>query len=371
MLFTCQPQAHRADEHVSAADRKRRPHGRRSRELTIDVHCHAHIAGVDEFLRRAFDPLNEPMLRFATDETRDVNRRMMRSVSAKLTSVQERLIDMDQLGIDVQAISCSPFQFNYWAEPEAALHASRLVNDGIARMVASEPARFVGLGTIPLQAPSLAVQELDRIVRELGFRGVQISTSVQGEELSAVRLRPFFARAEELDVLVFLHPNGYSDGLRLSRHYFINLIGNPLDSTLAISHLIFDGVLKDYPGLKVCVAHGGGFLPFYAGRMDHAYACRDDCRGSIDEPPSHYLRQLYFDTVVFTPEQIEFLVQQYGSDHVVLGTDYPYDMGESDPVSLIGRTRRLKRSDKAAILGGNAAKLLKLQADRRGTRPGP
>jgi aminocarboxymuconate-semialdehyde decarboxylase len=355
MLFTCQSPAIRADANVSASPRKRR-----SRELTVDIHCHAHIGGVDEILSRSFDPAYEPMLRFATARTRDVNHRMMQSVHAKLSSVPDRLLDMDRLGIDVQAISCSPFQFYYWAEAEAALHASQLVNDGIARMIASEPSRFVGLGTVPLQAPSLAVRELDRIVGELGFRGVQIATSVQGEELSADRFRPFFARAEELDALVFLHPNGYSDGQRLSRHYFINLIGNPLDSTLAISHLIFDGVLQNHPRLKICVAHGGGFLPFYASRMDHAYAWRDDCRGCIDKPPSHYLRQLYFDTVVFTPEQIEFLVRQYGSDHVVLGTDYPYDMGEQDPISLIGRTRRLKRADRAAILGGNGARLLKL-----------
>jgi aminocarboxymuconate-semialdehyde decarboxylase len=304
----------------------------------------------------------------------------MQSLGAKLTSVSDRLADMDRMGVDVQAISCSPFQFHYWAEPDVALQSAQLVNEGIAKMVATEPNHFVGLGTVPMQAPSLAIKELDRIVAEFGFRGVQIATSVQGEELSADRFKPFFARAEELEILIFLHPNGYSDGQRFTRHYFINLIGNPLDSTVAISHLIFDGVLKDLPNLKVCVAHGGGFLPAYAGRMDHAFAAREDCHGCIDKPPSQYLRQLYFDTVVFTPEQLAFLVQQYGSDHIVMGTDYPYDMGEPDPIPIIERTRGLKRADKDAILGGNAARLLKLGADygtphsgrrRSGAAPAP
>jgi aminocarboxymuconate-semialdehyde decarboxylase len=350
------------------AENRLAPKGkRRNRRLTVDIHCHAHIAGADEVVRPGFDPALEPMLRYSTDQTTGVNQRMMQSVGAKLTSVPDRLADMDRMGVDVQAISCSPFQFHYWAEPDAALQSAQLVNEGIAKMVAAEPAHFVGLGTVPMQAPSLAIKELDRIVAEFGFRGVQIATSVQGEELSADRFKPFFARAEELEILVFLHPNGYSDGQRFTRHYFINLIGNPLDSTVAISHLIFDGVLKDLPNLKVCVAHGGGFLPAYAGRMDHAFAAREDCHGCIEKPPSHYLRQLYFDTVVFTPEQLAFLVQQYGSDHILMGTDYPYDMGEPDPIPIIERTRGLKRADKDAILGGNAARLLKLGADY-GTR---
>ena len=190
------------------------------------------------------------------------------------------------------------------------------------------------------------------------MRGVEIGTNVNGAELSDPSFRPFFARAEELGALVFLHPDGFPDGRRLSEHYFMNVIGNPLDSTVAVSHLIFDGVLDAHPRLKVLVAHGGGFLPAYAGRMDHAYRMRPDCRERIRRRPTSYLQRLYFDTVVFTTHQLEYLVRQYGSQHLLMGTDYPFDMGMDDPVGFVESARRLTRVERAAILGRNAARLL-------------
>ena len=152
--------------------------------------------------------------------------------------------------------------------------------------------------------------------------------------------------------------NPLSDGARLGDHYFINVIGNPLDSTVAVSHLIFDGVLDAYPKLKICVAHGGGFLPAYSGRIDHAHAAREDCRRCIEEPPGNYLRRLYFDTVVFTEHQLEYLAGLYGCDRIVLGTDYPFDMGMYDPVGFVEGAAALTDADKEAIVGGNAARLL-------------
>jgi aminocarboxymuconate-semialdehyde decarboxylase len=335
----------------------------RAGDLVIDLHCHVHVYSADELLKDSFKPQAEPMLAFASAATRETNQAQMCTVHTKLTSVETRLKDMDRLGIDIQTLSPSPFQFCYWAEPELGLAAARLVNDGVAELVAQSPGRFVGLGTVPLQAPELAVIELERLVRTLGLRGVEIATSVQGEELSEPRFRPFFAKAEELGILIFLHPNGFSDGRRLADHYFINIIGNPLDATIAVSHLIFAGVLDAMPGLKLCVAHGGGFLPAYAGRMDHAHAARPDCRRCIQKPPSSYLKRLYFDTVVFTVAQLEYLIKEYGAEHIVLGTDYPYDMAEPDPVGLVHRVARLPSKDRAAILGGNAARLLGLGAE--------
>ena len=146
----------------------------------------------------------------------------------------------------------------------------------------------------------------------------------------------------------------------MDKHYFVNLFGHPTDTSLAIGYLIFDGVLKRHPGLKICVAHGGGWLPSYAARMDHAYHARPDCREVIDQPPSTYLKKLYFDTMVFDADQLEFLIRKYGADHICLGTDYPYDMGDYDPLGLIGKVDGLTESDVAAISGMNAAKLLKL-----------
>jgi aminocarboxymuconate-semialdehyde decarboxylase len=327
----------------------------------IDLHCHVHVSAADEVLKGALQPQAEPMLAFASSATRETNQAQMRSLHSKLTTVAERLRDMDRLGVDIQALSPSPFQFCYWADPERGNESARRVNDGIAAMVAAAPERFVGLGTLPMQAPSLAVAELERLVG-LGFRGVEIATSVEGEELSEPRFLPLFAKAEELGMLLFLHPNGFSDGRRLADHYLINIIGNPLDATIAVSHLIFDGVLHQLPRLKICVAHGGGYLPAYTGRMDHAHAVRADCRRCIQASPTSYLRRLYFDTVVFDPTQLEFMVRRYGADHIVLGTDYPYDMGEPDAVALLERVAGLGDAEKAAILGGNAARLLGLKA---------
>ena len=160
-----------------------------------------------------------------------------------------------------------------------------------------------------------------------------------------------------------MHPNGFTEGRRLSDHYFINIIGNPLDSTVAVAHLIFGGVLDAHPRLKICVAHGGGYLPAYAGRIDHGHGARPDARSVIKKKPTSYLKKLYFDTIVFTHEQLEHLARVWGSDHLLLGSDYPFDMAEPDPVGFVTGAK-LSPADKAAILGGNAAKLLKVRVPK-------
>ncbi len=330
-----------------------------AKSVTVDIHCHVLTPAAGALTKDAVNPTREAMLAFSNEATRAVGRKQDETIRVQLTSAAARLKDMDAAGIDIQAISPSP-QFYYWAEPELGREAARLINDRIAEIVASHPDRFVGMGTVPLQAPALAVAELERMVKVLGLRGVEIGTNVAGAELSEERFRPFFAKAEELDVLVFMHPAGFTHGQRLADHYFINVIGNPLDTTIAVSHLIFGGVLAAYPKLKLCLAHGGGYAAAYSGRFDHAYAARPDCRRVITEPPTTYLKKLYFDTVVFTHHQLEYLAGLYGADHILLGTDYPYDMGLPEPVNFV-KGAKLSRADKAAILGGNAARLLKIE----------
>jgi aminocarboxymuconate-semialdehyde decarboxylase len=305
---------------------------------------------------------------YSSEATRAVNRQQAIDTRPKLTTPEVRLAAMDRMGIDVQVISPSPTHYFYWAEPDLGRQLARMTNDRVAEIAASAPQRFASMGTVPLQAPELACTELRRCVRELGMRGIEIGTNVAGEDLSAPRFAPFFALAEELGVLVFMHPSGFSDARRLNEHYFNNVIGNPLDSTVAVSHLIFGGVLDRHPSLKICVAHGGGFLPFYAGRMDHAHAARSDCRQHIPASPSSYLKRLYFDTIVFRQESLKHLVELYGSDHVLLGTDYPFDMGHYEPVELIEATAGLKRADRDAIMGLNAARLLGLDIKPRRAR---
>ncbi|HIA81689.1 MAG TPA: amidohydrolase, partial [Rhodospirillales bacterium] len=172
---------------------------------------------------------------------------------------------------------------------------------------------------------------------------------------------PFWAKVEELDVLVFIHTAGFTHPDRLGEHYFLNLVGHPIEASIAISYLIFDGVMERHPGLKICVSHGGGYLPSYAGRMDHAYHAREDVREGLPNPPTHYLKQFYFDSIVFDPDQLEFLINKYGADHILLGTDYPYDMGETDPIGLLQKVRNLSEEELTKVRGGNAIELLNLK----------
>ena len=361
MLYRCLPAAHRATTLRRPVQGKRRG---MPRHFTVDIHCHVLTPAADELVKPYFKPESEPLFRFSNAATREVNRLQGIATRDRITSVDMRLKAMDKAGIDVQALSPAPFQYYYWSEPELGRASARLINDNIAAIAARHPERFVGLATVPLQAPELAIAELERAVKKLGLRGVEICTNVAGAELSEARFRPVFAKAEELGILVFLHPSGFSDGRRLADHYFSNVIGNPLDSTIAVSHLIFGGVLDAHPRLKIVVAHGGGFLPAYSGRMDHAHGARADCRRLIKKRPTSYLKKLYFDTIVFTPHQLDYLVRRYGSDHLLLGTDYPYDMGMEDPVGFIASTPGLAPADKAAIMGGNAARLLKLRVPK-------
>jgi aminocarboxymuconate-semialdehyde decarboxylase len=357
MFYRCIPASARAKTLRAPASRARG--GRRN--FTVDIHCHIVTPAADALARASVDPMSDALYRFSSEASREVNRRQGETIASLITETAPRLAIMDAAGIDVQAVSPAPHQYYYALEPGLGRETSRLINDRIAELVALHPDRFVGLGTVPLQSPELAVAELERAVKSLGLRGVELGTNVAGEELASPRFRPFWAKAEELGILVFLHPSGFTDGRRLAEHYFINVIGNPLDTTVAVSHLIFGGVLDAYPKLKICCAHGGGFLAAYSGRMDHAHGARSDCRQFIKRPPTSYLKKLYFDTIVFTHHQLEYLGSLYGSEHLLLGTDYPYDMAEADPVGFISSSPHLTSGEKAAMMGLNAAKLLRIK----------
>jgi len=298
----------------------------------------------------------------ASERSRDINRQNGVRTRLQGSSPEERIEDMDRMGIDIQAISPAPRQTYYGADPDLGRETSRTINDFIADICGRYPERFVGLGTVPFQAPELAVAELERLHRSLGLRGIEIMTHVAGEDLSAERFRKIFARSEELGLVVFMHSDGFTEAGRLAEHYFNNVIGNPLDTTVALHHLIFGGVLADYPNLKLVVSHGGGFLPAYSGRIDHAASARPDCCERIRRMPTSYLKRVYFDALVYTHHQLEYLVEQYGADHILMGTDYPADMGEVDPVGFIEGAAGINDIERKAILGGNAARLLNIEA---------
>ncbi len=341
----------------TCGDRKPIPVQARGRHLVVDIHCHLGVPAADAIVQARYPGPPPGINDFTSPRTMEVNRGQFAAIGRTLNTVDQRLQDMDRLGIDIQALSPSPGQYFYFTDPETGLQAARAVNDGIAAAVAGQPDRFVGMGSLPLQNVEMAVTEMRRCVRELDLRGVEIGTNVGGQDFHAEAFRPFFAAAEELGVLLFIHPLGFTHGQRMSEYYFNNLIGNPLESTLAVGHLIFGGVLDRFPGLKICVAHGGGYIPGYWGRMDHGWRARADCSEHCRHEPSSYLRRLWLDTLVFDQTELESLVRTHGADRLCLGSDYPFDMSEPDPV---GFHARLGEADQARILGLNAADLLGL-----------
>jgi aminocarboxymuconate-semialdehyde decarboxylase len=331
----------------------------RPKTLTVDLHNHYRVDAAANLVKPHL-PTNDHPADRASELTQKIRAAHAVNRAKHMRDLDQRLADMEAMKLDVMAISCTPQQFYYVLEPSLGAESSHIVNDAIAAAVKAHPTRFTGIGTVPLQDTDLAIKELDRCVNDLGFGSVQIGCRVRNEELSAERLEPFWARCQEHDILVFLHPSSF-ESPRLRQHYQTNIVGNPLDTTVAVHYLIFDGVMDRHPGLKVCLAHGGGFLGAYPGRIDHAHPLRPDMQRELpkSQVPGDALKRFWFDSVVFTPEQLEFLADWYGADHVVMGTDYPYDMAETDPVGHV-MAANLTDDQKRAILGATAAKLLRL-----------
>jgi aminocarboxymuconate-semialdehyde decarboxylase len=356
MLFNCRP------EGLPIPGRFPGPAHAHGKWFTIDIHCHLLTEKAEKMVADAGLTMDwQPRHQFANEATREVNREQARRTRVQFTSVEKRLDDMNLMGIDIQAITPSPAQTLYSVPADLGIETARVINDNIADICGKHPDRFVGLGTVPFQAPEPAVAELDRLHKSLGLRGIEIATNVAGADLSEPRFRPIFQRAEELGLVLFMHPTGFPEASRFRDHYFTNIIGNPLDTTVAVHHLIFGGVLQDCPNLKLVLSHGGGFLPAYSGRIDHAASARPDTCTCLRHMPTTYLKRLYFDTIVYTHQQLHYLVENYGADHVLMGTDYPADMGEVDPIGFIENADRLEDSERAAILGRNAARLLNLE----------
>ena len=337
---------------------------RRGKSKVVDIHCHYLNPEVNKKTAHLNAAQYDPTVIFANDLTNQTNVKQMKTRAPKLMGIEERIQDMDRMGVDIQAVCPAPYHYFYFTEPKLGAELARDVNHGIAELVAKHPDRFVGLGSVPLQNAELAVKELEYCVKKLGMRGVEICTNVNGMNLTDPRLglEKFFAKANELGTVIFMHPLGYTQGERLTNHYFNNVIGNPLETTVAVSHLILDGVAARHPKIKFIAAHGGGYIAHYWARMDHAWQARPDVRTVIKKKPSSYLEKFYFDTITFDPRMLKNLIDRYGADHVLLGTDYPYDMGMEDPLGLIASVKGLPATQRRMIEGLNAMKLLKIKA---------
>jgi predicted TIM-barrel fold metal-dependent hydrolase len=311
---------------------------------TIDVHSHCLIPEAVALLGKDADSVYSP-----TKGSRE-----------QVIVLEQRFAGMDAQGIDMEVLSINPFW--YRKERDLAAQIVKVQNEKLAELCASHADRFAAFASLALQFPDLAVQQLEEAVRKQGLKGAAIGGSVAGEEFADPKFHPVWAKAEELGAVLFIHPQSTPELAKRFRGngWLSNTIGNPLDTTIALQHLIFEGTLDKFPRLKVCAAHGGGYLPSYAERSNHGcFVSPQNCNPDIvlKKKPTEYLKQLYFDSLVFTPEALRHLVAQVGASQIVIGTDHPIPW-EEHPVDHIMATKSLSDAQKVAILGGNAAKLL-------------
>jgi aminocarboxymuconate-semialdehyde decarboxylase len=326
-------------DHAAAGARRRETVINGKRVKTIDVHAHCCVPKAMAVIGH---PLEAPAL-------------MMDDTSVRIAA-------MDAQGIDVEALSINPYW--YKASRDQAAELIRIQNETLVEFCAANPERFVGYATAALQHPELAAEQVEHAVKKLGFRGVSVGGSVAGEELANPKFHPFWKKCEELGVLVFMHPTGTqeleSSGRLDGNGLLSNTIGNPLETTIALSHMIFEGTLDRFPGLRICAAHGGGYLPSYANRSDAVQRTFPNRVGPFPKKkPTAYLRdgQLFFDTIVFTPEALRHLIAEVGAGQVVIGTDYPFPWTSTE-VELVMSTPGLSDDERIAILGGTAQRLL-------------
>jgi len=275
--------------------------------------------------------------------------------------IARRLQDMDATGVDVHVLSATPQTYLYKQEAALGATTSAIQNDQIAKHIAAHPTRFMGIATLPMQDPKLAADELTRAMNKLGLRGAMFASNILGKNLDDPSFEPLWAAAEELGAFMFIHPNNVAGAERLKSYYLVNLIGNPLDTTIAAACLVFGGVMDRHPRLKVCLAHAGGFMPYQAGRWIHGWRVRPEPKKNIRQEPATIVGRFLYDTIAHSDESLAFLIERAGAARVMLGSDYPYDMAMMDCVAHV-RGLKISDADKAAILGTRAEALLSAKA---------
>jgi aminocarboxymuconate-semialdehyde decarboxylase len=327
--------------------------------MSIDVHAHyvppdslkmASEIGARHGLKMEKDNRGRAMV------TRD-GKACLTQLKAEFSDLDLRLSIMDQQRVDMQILSPASSYFFYWMPIEDSLEYARWFNDQLAEAVAKHPKRLLALASVPMQDGEKAAAELERAVTQLGLRGAEIASNVNGRYLDDPGFIPFWEAAQALDALIFVHPNQVLGSDRMKEHNLANLIGNPTDTSLTFAKIIFGGVLERFPKLKFLLAHGGGFLPYTWGRLERGYRIQDSRIAKISQPPSEYVKLLYFDTITHSHMALEYLIRNFGAEHVLLGSDYPYDMGEPEPVASL-RAACFDAEQVDQIARANACKLL-------------
>ncbi|NNC40816.1 MAG: amidohydrolase family protein [Acidimicrobiia bacterium] len=328
--------------------------------MTIDVHAHC-------IPETVMETLSQDGERFGIQIIGDGDRRQA-VVAGRVTTgplrgdlvdLDHRLATMDRSGVDMQMISSWIDLTAYALTPDEGSRFSRMYNEGLAGTVAEHPDRFLALSTVPLQTPAVAAAELRFAVGELGMAGVEIAATVDGAELDDRDLDPFWKAAADLRCLVLIHPYNPLAGRNVKRYFLGNAVGRPAETSIGVAHMVMGGVFERYPDLQVCVVHGGGFLPYQAGRLDRAYHAKPGlAAANLSRPPSDWLKGLFYDTVTHSPEVLAFLIEFAGIENVLLGTDFPFEMGDDDPVATVRAIPGLTESDRNLILSGNITRLL-------------
>lgn len=333
------------------------------KHVAIDIHTHVEFEKTQSFVNKQYTD-EEIFSRFVVAATgprsAQINKGLMPALREPLRESRRKIRDMDERKLAFSILSSTPFAFFYEIEEGPAVELAQYQNDQLAEMVKVHPDSFAAMATLPLQAPDAALKELDRAINKLELRGIEIGSHVGGRELGDRAFWPVYEFLERHGLPMFIHPHNVAGMDRLQEYYLSNLIGNPLDTTIASANLIFSGVFEKYPGLKVILAHGGGQLPYIFGRLEHGYQVRPECKDYIHRSPREFLGNFYFDILTHSDEALRYLISLVGSDHVLLGTDYPYDMGENRPVETVLRVSGITESDRDKINRDNAVTLFKL-----------
>lgn len=336
--------------------------------IAIDIHTHVEFAGTAAILKKKYSE-EELFSRFVAPamgaHSAEINKGLAAGLREPLKDPERKIRDMKEKKIALSLLSSAPFSFYYGIEGDLAVEVAQFQNDQLAEMVRKYPDSFAAMATLPLQVPQAALKELERAIHKLGLRGIEIGSHVGERELGDPAFWPVYEVLEKTGLPMFIHPHHVAGMDRLQNFYLNNLIGNPLDTTIAAVNLMFGGVFERYPGLKVVLAHGGGQLPFIFGRIEHGYEVRPEPKEKVRRPPRAFLKNFYFDTITHHPDALRYLIAFAGIEHVLLGSDYPYDMGDPDPARTVSELSGVEEMDRRKIMRDNAVSLFGLKISDR------